>query len=237
MDKHFNPIVCSKLQTYAQSADWQGMKAYLDRLSHSAFRTAGYVLAEKVLPSLSADDYWDCFCIVALSDTKAFLITFLKAALQKYHDGSLTFSDDRLLAFGRSTASLPQSLDRQKTLKTILPVLHTPTEVQDILNAFCTADTERKAGYLALADESMPCYYVLFQMLRQMDHNPDGQVKILAQVIRRSTPLAYNFVSVMRAYFGITRLGGSYSLTLQPYQLSGIESGYEGFSALMNKIK
>ena len=41
----------------------------------------------------------------------------------------------------------------------------------------------------------------------------------------------------MRAYFGIEKLNGQFSLTLQPYELSRLESGYDGFVKIMNKIK
>ena len=237
MDKRYDAIICGKLQSYARDADWQGMLAYLQGLSNSAFRTASYVLAEHVLPPLEADRYWECFHTVALSNTKAFLMTFLKAALQKYHEGSLDFQNCFFVDFAWTTVGESVSLDRQKTLKAILPVLRSSAEVQGVLDTFCGTDHERKLNYLVFADESMPCYYVIFCLLRQIDHMPNQQVKMLRQIIRRSTPLAYNFVSIMRAYFGLEQLKGSYSLHLQPYELSRIENGYDAFLQVMNKIK
>ena len=41
----------------------------------------------------------------------------------------------------------------------------------------------------------------------------------------------------MRCYFGIEQLRGQFSLTLQPYELSRMESGYDGFTSIMTKIK
>lgn len=237
MDKKYDAVICGKLQGFGRTADWQGMLAYLQGLSHSAFRTASYVLADHVLPPLTADNYWGCFHTVALSDTKAFLMTFLKAALHKYQVQSLDFQHEYFISFAYSSMGESVSLDRQKTIKAILPVLRTPAEVQCVLDAFCGADSERKINYLAFAGESMPCYFVLFHLLRQIDHTPDQQVKILRQIIRRSTPLAYNFVSIMRAYFSLEQLKGSYSLNMQPYELSRIEGGYEAFLQVMNKIK
>ena len=237
MDKRYNPVIFSRLQSYARSEDWQGMLAYLHGLSHSAFRTAGYVLAEKVLPALDADNYWACFHHVALTDTKAFLMTFLKAALQKYGNGGFGFADNRFLDFAHSTASQAVSLDRHKSLKAILPVLHTPAEVEGLLSAFCNDNSERKANYLAIAGESMPCYYALFQTMRKIDYSTEKLESILMQIIRRSTPLAYNFVSITQAYFDIGKPKGFYSLTLQPYELSGMESGFDSFAKMMNKIR
>ncbi len=164
-------------------------------------------------------------------------MTFLKAALQKYHAQTLDFENCHFVDFARITAGDNVSLDRQKTLKAILPVLRTPGEVQGVLDVFCGTDYERKLNYLVFADESMACYYVTFCLLRQIDHTPDLQVKMLRQIIRRSTPLAYNFVSIMRAYFGLEEIKGNYSLSLQPYELSRIENGYDAFLQVMNKIK
>ena len=237
MDKKYDAVICRKLQAFASDADWQGMLAYLRGLSNSAFRTASYVLAEQILPSLEADKYWKCFHTVALTDTKAFLMTFLKAALQKYHAQTIDFENCHFVDFARITAGDNVSLDRQKTLKAILPVLRTPGEVQGVLDVFCGTDYERKLNYLVFADENIACYYVTFCLLRQIDHTPDLQVKMLRQVIRRSTPLAYNFVSIMRAYFGLEQIKGNYSLSLQPYELSRIENGYDAFLQVMNKIK
>ena len=237
MDKRYDPVIFSKLQSYAHAEDWQGMKAYLASLSHSAFRTASYVMAERVLPPMEAEHYWACFHHIALSDTKAFLMTFIKAALQKYAAKGLDFANHHFLDFAQGTAGQQVSLDRQKTLIAILPVLRTHSEVQQVLSAFCNDDAERKAIYLVKANESVPCYYELFLALRHMDHTPDMQVRFLLHVARRSTPLAFNFVSIMRAYFGIEKLNGQFSLTLQPYELSRLESGYDGFVKIMNKIK
>ena len=237
MDKRYDAVICTKLQAFARNADWQGMLAYLQGLSNSAFRTASYVLAEHVLLPLNAEDYWGCFHTVALTDTKAFLMTFLKAALQKYAEQTLDFKHCYFIDFAWSRRGESVSLDRQKTLKAILPVLRSDDEVENVLDAFCGTDNERKLNYVGFADESMPCYYEIFRLLREIDHNPEQQVKMLRQVIRRSTPMAFNFVSIMRAYFGLEQLKGNYSLHLQPYELSRIDRGYDAFLQVMNKIK
>ena len=237
MDKRYDPAINSRLQSLAKAADWQAMLAYLHSLSNASFRTASYILAERILPQMEGDDYWSCFCQVALTDRKAFLMTFLKAAKDKYLSGTLCFNDKRFLDFGRSTAAEAVSLDRQKTLRTVLPILRSSAEVAAVLDAFCGRNYERQLGYLVTADESMPCYLTMFQTMRRMDYDTPLLTKSLALVLKRSTPLAFNFVSVMRCYFGIEQLRGQFSLTLQPYELSRMESGYDGFTSIMTKIK
>ncbi|MBO4592657.1 MAG: hypothetical protein J5678_00480 [Bacteroidaceae bacterium] len=233
----YSPVIFRSLSLYAQHCDWQGMNTYLSGLSNSGFRTASYVLADHVLPRIDADSYWACFTSVALTDRKAFLGTFLKAAKAKYADHSLDFSNLLFVAFAQSTANDEVSIDRQKTLKALLPILRTPTEVQDMLQHFCPSSYEKQIHYLVSTDESLPAYYVLFQLMRRIDHSSGLLLQYLTTVIRRSTPMAFNFVSIMREYFGLERWKGNYSLTLQPYELSGLESGYQGFVRIINKIK
>ena len=236
MDVRYNSVIHGRLQSFSQAADWKEMLAYLKGLSHSGFRTASYVLAERVLPELAADDYWACFANIAMLDRKAFLVTFLKAAVVMYKEHKLDFSDSRFLDFAHSTASLDISLDRQKTLKAILPILRTSEEVQMLLYAFCNANYEKQLGHLLAVDESLPCYHAMFIIMRRFEHDADTITKVLLHVLRRSTSMSFNFVSITRAYFGIEKLAARFSLVLQPYELSRMEASYDGFVSVITKI-
>lgn len=236
MDVRYNSVIHGRLQAAGAAADWKEMLGYLQGLSHSAFRTASYVLAERVLPELDAENYWSCFADIALLDRKAYLVTFLKAAVVLYKQNKIDFSDSRFLAFARQTALAEHSLDRQKTLKVLLPLLRTSEEVQAILTAFCDSRFDRQLGYLLSADESLPCYHAMFILLRRFEHDADTIERVLLHVLRRCTPLAFNFVSMSRSYFGVESLGARFSLVLQPYELSRIEAGYEGFAGIMRRL-
>lgn len=236
MDVRYNSVIHGRLQSFAQAADWKEMLAYLKGLSHSGFRTASYVLAERVLPELDADDYWSCFAHIALVDRKAFLVTFIKAAAVMYKERKLDFSNNRFLEFARDTALAEHSLDRQKTLKAILPILRTSEEVQMLLSAFCNANYEKQLGHLLAVDESLPCYHAMFIIMRRFEHDADTITKVLLNVLRRSTSMSFNFVSITRAYFGIEKLAARFSLVLQPYELSRMEASYDGFVSVMTKI-
>ena len=61
MEKHFDSVIYNCLTAFAKSAEWGAMSDYLNRLSNSAFRTASYVLAERVLPEVDNDKFWKCF--------------------------------------------------------------------------------------------------------------------------------------------------------------------------------
>lgn len=232
----FNPVVNRNLQAIANEADWQKMNAYLNGLSNSAFRAASSILAEHVLPKLDNYNYWECFHSVALTNTKAYLMTFLKAAEEKYRNGSLAFDNTRFKDFAESTRTDAVSLDRQKTLKKILPILSTFNEVEDVLELFCEDNAEMKLKYLLQSDESKVCYYVIFRQLRRLEANHEAIALCLLKVMRRSTSMAFNFVSIMRDYFGIDKLNAQYSLRLQPYELSRLETSYDDFVKTLSKM-
>jgi len=235
MDNHFNPAINSKLKALATYKDWNGMLVYLRSLSNSGFRTASYLLAERILIALGNEDYWACFDIVARSDMKAFLMTFLKAAVANYKSGTLSFDNPVFIAFAEATQAQVQSLDRQKTLRTILPILLTPSEANCVLNAFCGELAERQINYIIQSAESKPLYYVMFKRLQSLD-NVEHVANALSLVMKRSTPLAFNFVSISRLYFGVEGMPGHFSLTLQPYELSRLESNYDDFISILTRM-
>lgn len=236
MDNHYNPVVYTKLRAYAVQKDWHGMLAYLRALSHSLFRTASYVLKERILPQMAPDDYWMCFSEVALTDTKAYLITFLQAAATMYKEGRLSFLASSFVCFANKTEELPSSLDRKKTLLLLLPILKTPDEIFQMLSAFCGEKNERKVAYLVEAKESEPSYYCLFQLLRQSGDSPQQLSHILSLILRRSTPTAFNFVSICISYFGIEGMRGHFSLRINPYELSRLETDYPTFLKILGRL-
>lgn len=257
MDNRYNPVIFSKLKVLASQSDWQGMLAYLRSLSHSGFRTASYILKERVLPMLDANDFWQCFSDVALTDTKAFLMTFLQAATKMYlggsdtnisssgtnagssntqSGGSFSFDNPLFLAFANKTATLPTSLDRKKSLLLLLPIMKTPEEISRLLNAFCLDDNKKKIPYLVESKETPQCYFVLFQLLRQCDGDMEYMRHTLSLILKRSTPMAFNFVSLARSYFGVEGLNGRFSLRLESYELSRLESDYPTFLKSLERM-
>lgn len=88
-DHRYNPVMARRLSTLAGARDWKGLKTYLDSMSNAQFRTAGYLLADETLRHLGNDDFWACFAEIVPTNRKAFLTTFLKAAVCNYTEGRL----------------------------------------------------------------------------------------------------------------------------------------------------
>ena len=51
--KRHNPVLERRLQAYLVAGDIQGLRSFLDKLSNQDFRTAGFLLGEKLLPKLA----------------------------------------------------------------------------------------------------------------------------------------------------------------------------------------
>lgn len=236
MEKHFDSVIYNCLTAFAKSAEWGAMSDYLNRLSNSAFRTASYVLAERVLPEVDNDKFWKCFSAIVPENTKVYLVTFLKAAKIKYKTDELFFFSPEFMAFAESVRQRGALIDRQKCLLMILPLLRTVKEVEKLLNAFCGSSCELRIKYLIMAQESVPGYFVMFQELIRGDFSSKQIQRFLTCVLDRATRYSFNFAAIAREYFGLSSYEGLFSLTIQPYEFSRFEQCYEEFKRVLNRI-
>ncbi len=236
MEKHYDPVIASRLQVLAGKKEWRQMRDYLSSLSNSGFRIASYVLAERVLTTLDNVSYWQCFADIARTDTKAYLKTFLKAAVANYRKGTVSFDAPDFLSFANSCRQSETSIDRQKTLQMLLPQLSTYEEAELVLEAFCGDDANLKLRYLTSSAESAACYFALFRLMKQSDLPAGRTEECLKCIVKRGTPTAYNFVSVMKEYFGLGGEHGGFSLRVRPYELSRIENHYSNFIEIITCI-
>lgn len=236
MEKHYDPVIASSLLVFARKEEWRQMRDYLGGLSNSGFRVASYVLAERVLTTLDNAAYWQCFAGIAQTDTKAYLKTFLKAAVASYKKGIVSFDSPNFLSFANSCRRSETSIDRQKTLQMLLPQLSTYEEAECVLEAFCGDDTNLKLRYLTASAESSVCYFALFRLMKQSDLPAGRTEECLKCILKRGTPTAYNFVSVMKEYFGLDGEHGGFSLRVRPYELSRIENNYSNFVEIITCI-
>lgn len=236
MEKHYDPVIANRLRTLAQKNEWQQILNYLNGLSNSRFRVASYVLAEHVLTTLDNAAYWQFFAEIALTDTKVYLKTFLKAAVSNYQKGTVSFDSPQFVSFALSCRQTATSIDRQKSLQMLLPQLSTYEEAEQVLGDFCGESADLKLRYLVAVGESPACYFALFRLMKQNDL-PVGKIEeCLAGIMKRATPMAYNFVSLMKEYFGLGDSRGAFSLRVRPYELSRIENNYYNFVEIITCI-
>ena len=79
----------------------------------------------------------------------------------------------------------------------------------------------------------MPSYFLLFNSLHFIEHDTDRLIRIASYLIRLGDTLSFNLASLMKAYFGLVQVKGTFSLALEPYELSRIASSYGVFCQKM----
>lgn len=222
-----NPALQQRLRIAIASPKKETLAELLRSLSNSEQHTAGAYLSEELLPAMSnGEDFAELFLATVPTHPKAFLGTFLKATVAHYKNKSLTLPSVFLEKYAETGLS---PIDRRKVLDTLLPLVGTYAEAEWLFRLFAEAETEaRIANLVRIA--TAPASYLLFQLLRQEEGNAPLLRHTCGLLLRRGDRLAFNLTSILQAYFDIDNLPATFSLSLEPYQLSRLEGGYESFA-------
>lgn len=215
IDRRIRPAVCQE--------DFDKLLELLDSFSNSQFRTAVYMLGEKYALELSADGFWRLFSVLLQRDSKAFLIVMLKALAQRMEKGEASIEDEGF----KNLCHIMNEVDRQKTLQFLLPYLKDEEQVRYLFRCF-SMEANEWIPYLIKVN-TLPCAFVLFSSLRYIEHERDYLVRIAYYLMKRGDGLSFNLASLMKAYFGLEELKGTFSLQLKPFELARLETSYKAF--------
>ena len=229
-DKHFDPVIHAHLQRYVGQQDWEGLVRYLKTLSNAHFRTAGYLLGERLFPSLREDEAWAMGTALVTYHPKAFYVTVLKAVSKGLIEGSLHLHSNGSKTFLDGAKRNP--LDAQKTLLQLLPVMVKPEDVLWLFRRLEVEEGEPRLPYL-MRTSTLPTAYVLFRTLKYVEHDYDLLVRVAYFLMKKKDGLSFNLASLLKVYYGLERVKGTFSLRLEPYQLARIENSYEAFCEAM----
>ena len=221
LDKRLAPLVMQ--EEYARLTD------VLDSLSHSQFRTAVYMIGERYAPGLPADAFWRLFTTLVKWNPKAFLVVMLKAFSERMGKGTAGIRDD---GFSR-LCGIMNEVDRQKTIDFLLPFLTDDEEVRHLFRCLGLQEAGRWIPYLMRVNTLPSCAFVLFSSLRYIEHERDYLVRIAYYLMKRGDGLSFNLASLMKAYFGLDELKGTFSLQLKPFELARLETSYKAFCEKM----
>ncbi len=226
--RRHNPILHSRLTAFSTTADWNGLLALLRRLSVADFRTAGLLLSEQILPALSVADFWNCFGAIVPSHPKAYLMTFMKAAVS---GGAFHHTDNEVLQdFLLYKAS---AIDKRKTLEALLPHLDDAAKAYKLL-ILCTEDSPRERISLLIKVCTPVSYYMLFREAQRIDNEADLRAYCLL-LMKRGERISFNLACIMGQYFALRDLPGTFSLRLQPYEFGRLNESYENFKSVLLK--
>lgn len=205
------------------------LPAYFERLSNSEFRTATFLLADVLLPLLDDKTYWEAFTALVPSNTKAFLGAFLKAAGAQQREGRFQLSRDALTQFARQATSI----DCKKILEAFLPNTTSLDDLHFLLANFCEDTPQARAAFLLASDQPV-CYYELFQQMKRLEGQPADIRRYCILLMRKSTKRSFNMAAMLKEYFALEELPGTFSLRIEAYQLSRLEVSFDAFCKVLN---
>lgn len=216
-------MIASRLQQIADGRQWSTLTPFLDGLSHAQFRTAGYLLGEELMPKLSAEDFWMLHTLLYNYKAKAFLVTGMKAARDRVGE----FRSEPAERLWRQIAQ--NEIDATKTLETILPAVPDDPELcQYLANLMLIGKSEKLVAILLRIDTPASAFLML-HVLRQLEHDRPLLVKAVCFLMKRGDSHSFNLASFYKSFFGLDEVRGIFSLNLQPFELSRLETNYEAF--------
>lgn len=226
MLRRHNPILRQRLMQSLQAGDVKGLQECLANLKSTDFKTAGFLLAEDLLPSLEESLFWQCFLSIVPTNPKAYLGTFLKGAVTLYNKGELCLTTEALQDYSLSGIS---AIDCRKVLEALLPIAKSHEEIAYLLRLF-TSDIQQRLSLL-LRINTLPAAYALFHEMKTQEEELDLLRQTCLALMKRGDSRAFRLASICASYFGLEDIPGTFSLTLQPYELSRLDQSYEAFKS------
>lgn len=222
-DKHYNPVIAARLRKIADGRQWPDLLSYLDSLSNAQFRTAGYVLGERIMPELEDDDFWQLATLLVGYNAKAFLVTVLKS----WTASNATRRLDPVPPFFQTLRGREE--DQRKSLMVLLPVLRLPSDIRNLLVAMDISEPKRIVTLLLQSHLTEASAFVLTTTLLQLEDDRPLLIRVTHYLMKQGGNLAFNTASLLRTFFGLEEVSGVFSLKLQPFQLSRIVTDFAAF--------
>ena len=219
------------IKTVVAERNWDTLRSILANMTNMEFKRAETLMREDVLPELPNDLMWETLYNLILYRRQAF-ITCIMATQKLARDGALSFD----APFAKTLSdhlhqSAPDSVS--KIVSIALPCLVTETQIKQLFECF-RIDEPRSRIAILLKSESPIAYYVLFNSLKHLPEHQALVRKCCIYIMKRNNDMAYNMVSILRCYFGITDLRSQLSLRIEPYELSLVDRSYQTFLDFLN---
>ncbi len=210
--------------------DWDGLYEAFGKMSNSEFRRIETQIREHVLPTLQNDTFWDAYLHLIMFRKQSFLSGIL-AISHLIRTKNIQFQCDeaRKVACWLKENS-PESII--KVLRMAVPLLDTYEMTEELFTTFKT-DSLLQGASILVAENSSHAYYVLFNMLKAHADDHESIKQVCLGLIRKNTDLSFNMASILRCYFDIKDIKSTFSLDIQPYELSYIDKSYENFNHVL----
>ena len=226
--RRHHPVLLNRLKQHFEAGDARALNTTLNELSAADFRTAGFLLADNLL-SAYPKHFWNFFLTIVPCKPKAYLGTFLKAALQLYEKDEQTLNFILLRHFADEYAT---PIDARKCLEFLIPGMHSITHVKTLLEIFPPASPSSQAIILLKAATPIS-YFLLLQTLFSMDENKEEFRNYCIYLMKQGDSISFNMAVIIRTCFDLDSLPGTFSLKLEPYELSRLCKSYEAFEKVL----
>ena len=226
MLRRHNPILRQRLHSIMLTGDAKSLQETLASRNSTDFKTAGFLLAEDLLLTIDEESFWQFFLTIVPTNPKAYLGTFLKGAVALYQKGSLSLTHEALERYSQTGAT---PIDCRKVMEALIPLAKKHEEITHLLRLF-TVDAQQRVALL-LRINSMPAAYALFQEMKTMEGDAQFLRSTCIALMKRGDARAFRLTSLCVSYFDLESIPGTFSLTLQPYELSRLDQSYETFKA------
>ncbi|MGN0672302.1 MAG: hypothetical protein ACI4KE_06675 [Anaerovoracaceae bacterium] len=220
----FNSVLYTRLNMTLSEGGCAALPSFLDSLSVSQFRTAGYILGDRVALEVEPECFWELFLTLVSYDNRAFLVTMLHALAERLKKGDISLEDKGFV----SLVPFLTEIDTDKVLFHLLPIQTEPMSVLLLLDNLHVNNIQKRIRLL-LPSATIPCAYVLFRTLRYVEHDHSLLLRVANSLIKQGDSVSFNLASIIKEFFGLNELKGTFSLRMQPWELSRIENSYEAF--------
>lgn len=208
---------------------------YLLAMNNSAFRIAGALLSDKVLPKLEGENFWRVFEYLALLNPKAFLGTCLKPMVVLYRQSKLEFSGPSLERYARVVDAKEMGIDRNKFFMAALPLLRKEDEFAFLWKSFGVDSPQSRIDYLRTCSNAK-AYYEIFKECKKLQDKHGILVDVCRALVKKGDGLSFNLASVLREYFGLGDLGVLFSLNIEPYKLNYLDRSAQNFEKILTSL-
>lgn len=222
----------ARLATFLDSGGAEALRDYLKTLRNTEFRAAGAVLGEgSFWKEASEAEFWRFFLVLATDNAKAYVGTMLKAAVTRHRRQPLTCVGDDFETFATKTAS---AIDRRKSLDALLPLFEEPGQVERLTTLFrMNGESERAQAGVLFRAGTPAAYFKLFLLLRKWEGDAATLRRFAVELIRKGDKTSFNLACMIREYFHLDDVPGTFSLQLPAYELSRLDARYETFRKIL----
>lgn len=214
------------IHNLVSSKDWEGVTKLFHSLSNADFRRVETLVRTKLMPSLTNVDFWETYLFLLKFRRQAFVTCILSVENLAKH-GDLDFCCKEAIEVARWMQEHAKDTV-VKVVRMVVPCLKTTEQLEGLFHLFDYHD-EHECAAMLLKEDTPHAYFVLFKVMKHAADNRPLLVSTCRAMMKKNDDLSFNMASLMRSYFGLDEIKSTFSLQIEPFELSYIDQSYDNF--------